>query len=83
MAEVQIYGFPPSTYTRTALLVLEEKGVDYEIVPLAFGSDELRAVNPFGKIPSWRMAILQSMRPSRYAATWMRHSMDQRHQQLL
>jgi glutathione S-transferase len=43
MAEVKLYGFPPSTYTRTARFALEEKGVEYEIVALAFGSDELRA----------------------------------------
>jgi glutathione S-transferase len=28
-----------------------EKGIDYELVPIAYGSDEHRALHPFAKIP--------------------------------
>ena len=53
MADVKLYGFPQSSYVRTVRLVLEEKAVAYELVPVSFGSDELLAVQPFGKIPAF------------------------------
>jgi glutathione S-transferase len=59
MADVKLYGFPPSTYVRTARLVLEEKGVDYELVPVELGSDELLALQPFGKVPAFAHGDLQ------------------------
>ncbi|MEE8248170.1 MAG: glutathione S-transferase N-terminal domain-containing protein, partial [Alphaproteobacteria bacterium] len=40
MTEVVIYGFPQSTYVRTARLVCEEKGVAYDLAPVEFGSPE-------------------------------------------
>jgi glutathione S-transferase len=52
MADVKVYGFAQSTYVRTVRLVLEEKAVDYDLVPVEFGSDALLAVQPFGKIPA-------------------------------
>ena len=54
MAEVTIYGFPQSTYVRTARLACEEKGVAYDNEPVEFGSKEHLAVQPFGKIPGFR-----------------------------
>ena len=54
MAEVKIYGFPQSTFVRTARMACEEKGVAYDLEPVEFGSDELLAVQPFGKIPGFR-----------------------------
>jgi glutathione S-transferase len=52
MADLKLYGFAQSTYTRTACLACEEKGVAYEIVPTRPGSPENLAVHPFGKIPA-------------------------------
>ncbi len=52
MADVTLYGIGLSNYTRTCLLALEEKGVDYELVETMPQTDEARARHPFGKIPS-------------------------------
>ncbi len=52
MTDVKLYGFPQSTYVRTARLACEEKGVAYEIVPSQPDSSENLAVHPFGKIPA-------------------------------
>ena len=54
MAEVSIYGVPQSTYVRTTRMVCQEKGIDYELVPLAPQSDELKALNPIGRVPAFR-----------------------------
>jgi glutathione S-transferase len=51
MTKVLIHGFAPSTYTRTVNMALEHKGVDYELIPLDFGSDGHRAMHPFVKMP--------------------------------
>ena len=51
MNDVVLYGFPQSTYVRTARLVLEEKGVAYELSDLEFASDAHRALHPFVKVP--------------------------------
>ena len=49
MATIKIYGVPPSTFTRTACLAAQEKGIDYELVPMR--PSDLGALNPFKKIP--------------------------------
>ena len=54
MADVKIYGFPQSTYVRTARMICEEKGVPYDLEPIEFGSEAHLAVHPFGKIPGFR-----------------------------
>ena len=54
MTDVVVYGFPGSTYVRTARMALEEKGVAYDIEPLAPGGDEIKALHPFAKIPAFR-----------------------------
>ncbi len=54
MADVTVYGFPGSTYVRTARLALEEKGVAYDIEPFAPHSDEMNALQPYGKVPAFR-----------------------------
>jgi glutathione S-transferase len=48
---VRIYGFPVSTWTRTACMTCDEKGIDYELVPIAYGSAEHAALHPFTRIP--------------------------------
>jgi glutathione S-transferase len=51
MTELRVYGYPVSTFTRTATMACSEKGVAYELVPIAYGTDEHTAKNPFGRIP--------------------------------
>ncbi len=54
MSDVTIYGFPQSSYVRTTRLVCEEKGVSYDIEPMAPHSPELLAVQPHGYMPAIR-----------------------------
>ncbi len=53
---MQVYGGLPSPYVRKVCLVLEEKGLPYELVQMNPQSDhpEFRAASPFGKIPGFR-----------------------------
>ena len=54
MAEVTVYGAPYSTYTRSALLALQEKGVSYDLSMVDIFQpipDEHKARQPWGKIP--------------------------------
>ncbi len=54
MAHVTVYGAAYSTYTRTALLALREKGVDYTLAEVDIFKplpEEHRARHPWGKIP--------------------------------
>jgi glutathione S-transferase len=48
---VRIHGYPISTWTRTACMTCVEKGVDYELVPVAYGSAEHGALHPFRRMP--------------------------------
>ncbi len=59
MATVEIFGFAPSTYTRTVLLIAEEKGVAAVLSPLDFRTDSHRAVHPFLKMPALRHGDVQ------------------------
>ncbi|MFQ5954615.1 MAG: glutathione S-transferase family protein [Kiloniellales bacterium] len=52
MSDIVIYGFPQSTYVRTARLACEEKGVAYTLEPIEFGSPKHRALHPFARIPA-------------------------------
>ena len=47
-----LHGFPASTYTRTARLAAEEKGLAYSVVDPAMGTDGYQALHPFGKMPA-------------------------------
>lgn len=53
MTNPTIYGFPQSTYVRTVRLACEEKGIDYELVPMGFSSDGLSNLHPFRRIPAF------------------------------
>ena len=46
-----IYGFAPSTYTRTARMVYEDKGVPHRLEEIEIGSARNLSMHPFGKIP--------------------------------
>jgi glutathione S-transferase len=50
MADIKIYGVSQSTFTRTVRLACQEKGIDYELVPMFPG--QMGALNPFQKIPA-------------------------------
>ena len=54
MSEMQIIGFPQSTYVRAVRMAAEEKGVAYELIPEPPHADAVNAVHPFGKIPVMR-----------------------------
>lgn len=54
MATVDLFGYAPSTYVRTARLVCEEKEIAYSLVPLEFRADSHRDVHPFLKMPALR-----------------------------
>jgi glutathione S-transferase len=54
MSNVEIIGFAPSTYTRVARMVCEEKSIPYDLKPFAPHAPEVSAIHPFGKIPAMR-----------------------------
>src|SRR5215475_4441075 len=54
MSNVEIIGFPQSTYVRVARMACEEKGVPYDLRPAPPHSPEVLAIHPFGKIPAMR-----------------------------
>jgi glutathione S-transferase len=54
MSTVTLYGFPPSTYTRTVRMVCAELGVDHTLEPLAFRQSSHYALHPFGRMPVMR-----------------------------
>jgi glutathione S-transferase len=51
MATITIFGWAPSTYTRTARMYCIEKGVDHALEGIELGSDAHKALHPFAKIP--------------------------------
>ena len=54
MDTLTIYGFAPSTYTRTARMAALEKGAAHELQPIAYGEPEHFKLHPFGKMPIMR-----------------------------
>jgi glutathione S-transferase len=54
MPNVEIIGFAPSTYVRTARMVCEEKAIPYDLKPAAPHSPDVAVIHPFGKIPVMR-----------------------------
>ena len=54
MDKITLYGFAPSTYTRTARMAAHEKGVAADLMPIAYGKPEHLALHPFGKMPAMR-----------------------------
>lgn len=54
MRGVTIYGAPQSTYVRSCRMACVEKGVDYELEPLAPQSAEIIALNPTGQLPAFK-----------------------------
>lgn len=54
MANVEILGPAPSTYTRVACMVCEEKAIPYELRQQPPHSPDVSAIYPFGKVPVMR-----------------------------
>ena len=54
MANLEIIGFPQSTFVRVARMVCAEKGVPYELRAVPPHSPDVTAIHPFGKIPAMR-----------------------------
>ena len=53
MSTVTLFGYPQSTYFRTARMACEEKGVDYDI------DNDFAARHPFRKMPAMRHGAVE------------------------
>jgi glutathione S-transferase len=56
MPEFIVHGIPGSPYVRAALLSLEEKGADYHLAAMQFGTlkqEPHLSRHPFGRIPAF------------------------------
>ncbi len=54
MSELALYGFPQSTYVRSARMACEEKGVAYKLEAADAKSEAYRTLHPFRKVPALR-----------------------------
>ncbi len=54
MTDVKLLGLPPSSYMRTAMMVLENKGVPYSVETVDFRAPEFERHHPFSKVPVLR-----------------------------
>jgi len=54
MPTVELIGPAPSTYTRVARMVCEEKAIAYELKQSPPHSPDVDAIHPFGKVPVMR-----------------------------
>lgn len=59
MSGIEIFGFAPSTYTQTALMVAREAGVDVSLKPLDFKQASHFALHPYGKMPALKHGDVQ------------------------
>jgi glutathione S-transferase len=69
MSDVTLYGFPQSTYVRSARLACEEKGVTYDLEAIEMGSPAHRALHPFARMPAMRhgdFALYETSAIARY-----------------
>lgn len=51
MATITFHSMADSAYLWTAMQAADEKGVDFDLVPLVLGSEAHLRLNPFGKMP--------------------------------
>jgi glutathione S-transferase len=51
VSRVHIHGYLMSTWTRTACMTCIEKGIDYDLVPVAYRTAEHETLHPFRRIP--------------------------------
>ncbi len=69
MSEVILHGFAPSSYVRTCLMALDEKGVAYTHDPVMPQTPEQLARHPWGKIPALShggVTLFESLAITRY-----------------
>ena len=59
MPELIIFGLPPSSYVRTALMVCAAKGVEHRLEPVDFRSPAYRSTHPFGRMPAMQHGELR------------------------
>lgn len=52
MADIELYGFPQSSYCWTARLACEEKGISHDLKDPEFGTDFYAELHPFSKMPA-------------------------------
>ncbi len=51
MQNVEIFGFSPSTYTQTAIMIAYESEAPFSVKPLEFKKSSHLALHPYGKMP--------------------------------
>jgi glutathione S-transferase len=51
MATITFHSMADSAYLWTAMQAADEKGVDFDLIPLVLGSEEHLRLHPFGKMP--------------------------------
>ncbi|MDA0238504.1 MAG: glutathione S-transferase family protein [Proteobacteria bacterium] len=51
MSDIELYGFPPSSYTWSARIACAEKGVSYDLKDPEFGTVLYSKLHPFSKMP--------------------------------
>lgn len=56
---VTLIGLPPSSYMRTAMMVLAAKGVGYTVEMADFRADAFTALHPFRKVPVFQHGKVQ------------------------
>ncbi len=69
MTRPTIFGFPASTYVRSVLMALEEKGVAYDVKEVDLGSDAHAVRHPFRKMPVFEhdgVSIFETLAICRY-----------------
>jgi Glutathione S-transferase, N-terminal domain len=81
---IVIYGPAYSTYTRTARLALEEKGLAYRLhevdtLNVRGRSPNISRVIPGGKFPFWNTTASPCSRRWRSPATWTKASQGRRY----
>lgn len=54
MTDITVYGFPLSTFVRTVRMTLVEKGLAYDLEPVAPHSPEIAERHPWGKVPAFQ-----------------------------
>ncbi|GMN38052.1 hypothetical protein TIFTF001_007313 [Ficus carica] len=64
MATIKVHGLPISGATRTVLVCLYEKDLDFELVPVSMSTgahkqEPFLSLNPFGQIPAVEIGDLQ------------------------
>lgn len=59
MSDLILFGLPPSTYVRTALMVCENKGVPVRLQPVNFRDPGYLEHHPFGRMPALRHGDVQ------------------------